>query len=246
MSDDDGVIIHVPAEVKAQKGFLRRVTAATALGEGLDGYDLGIISVVLPAIAHELDLGVVMIGLIGASTLIGIFFGSPIFGWLTDRYGRRTLFTIDIISFVILGLLQLFVTAGWQLLVLRLLLGVAIGAEYAIGAQGSGLGPYEGATVRVDPGGTVYVFIGVAAQGQGHATTLAQISGVRRAPYSFDARCLTRADVRSARRGRSRAGPPDGRAVRSARGRSRRTGSRPRARSGRTRSAWRGRRRPPD
>jgi aerobic carbon-monoxide dehydrogenase large subunit len=43
-------------------------------------------------------------------------------------------------------------------------------------AQGSGLGPYEGATVRVDPSGKVYVYIGVTAQGQGHATTLAQIA----------------------------------------------------------------------
>jgi carbon-monoxide dehydrogenase large subunit len=43
-------------------------------------------------------------------------------------------------------------------------------------AQGSGLGPYEGATVRVDPSGKVYVFIGVTQQGQGHATTLAQIA----------------------------------------------------------------------
>jgi MFS transporter, putative metabolite transport protein len=134
MSDDDGVFIHVPEQVKRQKGFLRRVTAATALGEGLDGYDLGIISVVLPAITHELSLSVVMIGLIGASTLIGIFFGSPVVGYLTDRYGRRKLFTIDIISFVILGVAQLFVQNGWQLLVVRLLLGVAIGAEYAIGS----------------------------------------------------------------------------------------------------------------
>jgi MFS transporter, putative metabolite transport protein len=142
---DDGAIIHVPEEVKAQKGFLLRVTAATALGEGLDGYDLGIISVVLPAIAHELQLGVVMLGLIGASTLIGIFFGSPAVGWLTDRYGRRTLFTIDIISFVILGLLQLVVQTGWQLLIVRLLLGVAIGAEYAIGpAMMAELSPSHG------------------------------------------------------------------------------------------------------
>jgi putative MFS transporter len=133
MSDGDGVIIHVPEKVKSQKGFLRRITAATALGEGLDGYDLGIISVVLPAIAHELDLSVAMIGLIGASTLIGIFVGSPVVGYLTDRFGRRKLFTIDIVSFVILGAVQLFVQAGWQLLVVRLLLGVAIGAEYAIG-----------------------------------------------------------------------------------------------------------------
>src|SRR5262245_36569103 len=130
---DDGVIIHVPEQVKSQKGFLLRITAATALGEGLDGYDLGIISVVLPAIAKELSLSVVMLGLIGAATLIGIFIGAPLVGYLTDRFGRRTLFTIDIVSFVILGALQLFVQTGEQLLVIRLLLGVAIGAEYAIG-----------------------------------------------------------------------------------------------------------------
>jgi putative MFS transporter len=130
---DDGVIIHVPEQVKSQKGFLRRITAATALGEGLDGYDLGIISVVLPAIAKELSLSVAMLGLLGASTLIGIFIGAPVVGHLTDRFGRRMLFTIDIVSFVILGALQLFVQTGEQLLVVRLLLGVAIGAEYAIG-----------------------------------------------------------------------------------------------------------------
>jgi aerobic carbon-monoxide dehydrogenase large subunit len=51
-----------------------------------------------------------------------------------------------------------------------------IGIGLACYAQGTGLGPYEGATVRVDPTGKVYVMIGVAAQGQGHATTLAQIA----------------------------------------------------------------------
>src|SRR5216117_3453253 len=50
-----------------------------------------------------------------------------------------------------------------------------IGVGVACYAQGTGLGPFEGATVRVDPTGTVYVLIGVAAQGQGHATTLAQV-----------------------------------------------------------------------
>ena len=51
-----------------------------------------------------------------------------------------------------------------------------LGVGVSCYAQGSGLGPYEGATVRVDPSGKVYVFIGVTAQGQGHATTLAQIA----------------------------------------------------------------------
>jgi carbon-monoxide dehydrogenase large subunit len=50
-----------------------------------------------------------------------------------------------------------------------------IGVGIACYAQGTGLGPFEGATVRVDASGKVYVLIGVAAQGQGHATTLAQV-----------------------------------------------------------------------
>ncbi len=51
-----------------------------------------------------------------------------------------------------------------------------IGVGLACYVQGTGLGPFEGATVRVDPSGTVYVMVGVAGQGQGHATTLAQIA----------------------------------------------------------------------
>ena len=50
-----------------------------------------------------------------------------------------------------------------------------LGIGVACYAQGTGLGPFEGATIRVDPTGKVYVLIGVAAQGQGHATTLAQV-----------------------------------------------------------------------
>jgi carbon-monoxide dehydrogenase large subunit len=50
-----------------------------------------------------------------------------------------------------------------------------VGIGMACYAQGSGLGPYEGATVRVDPSGKIFVMIGVAAQGQGHATTLGQV-----------------------------------------------------------------------
>ncbi|MGI9093462.1 MAG: MFS transporter [Mycobacteriales bacterium] len=123
----------IPETLKSNKGFLRRITAATAFGEGLDGYDLGAISVVLPIITQELGLSALMVGLIGASTLIGIFIGGPVVGYLTDRFGRRKLFTLDVVGFVILGLAQLFVANAVELLVVRLLLGMAIGAEYAIG-----------------------------------------------------------------------------------------------------------------
>jgi MFS transporter, putative metabolite transport protein len=115
-------------------GFLRRLTAATALGEGLDGYDLGAISIVLPTITAQLGLSATVTGLVGASTLIGIFIGAPGVGYLTDRFGRRTLFLADITSFIVFGALQLAVTNAGELLAVRLLLGISIGAEYSIGA----------------------------------------------------------------------------------------------------------------
>jgi carbon-monoxide dehydrogenase large subunit len=46
--------------------------------------------------------------------------------------------------------------------------------------EGTGLGPFEGADITVDPSsGTVFVTIGVSAQGQGHETSLAQICADR-------------------------------------------------------------------
>src|SRR2546428_349334 len=42
--------------------------------------------------------------------------------------------------------------------------------------EGTGLGPFEGADVSIDPSGDVVVDVGVGAQGQAHETTLAQIA----------------------------------------------------------------------
>jgi len=54
-----------------------------------------------------------------------------------------------------------------------------LGVGLSVYVEGTGLGPFEGADVRVDPGGTIFVRVGVAAQGQAHETTLAQICAER-------------------------------------------------------------------
>jgi carbon-monoxide dehydrogenase large subunit len=65
-----------------------------------------------------------------------------------------------------------------------------VGVGLACYAQGTGLGPFEGATVRVDPGGRVFVLVGVAAQGQAHSTTLAQIAADRLGAHLDDVTVL--------------------------------------------------------
>ncbi len=51
-----------------------------------------------------------------------------------------------------------------------------IGLGVSAYVEGTGIGPFEGADVSVDPTGAVFVDIGVGAQGQAHETTLAQIA----------------------------------------------------------------------
>lgn len=53
--------------------------------------------------------------------------------------------------------------------------GRCVGVGIACYVEGTGIGPYEGATVRVEPTGQVYVATGMPQQGQAHKTVLAQI-----------------------------------------------------------------------
>jgi CO/xanthine dehydrogenase Mo-binding subunit len=55
--------------------------------------------------------------------------------------------------------------------------GRRIGIGLACYVEGTGIGPYEGAAIDVHGDGTVTVATGLASQGQGHETMLAQIAG---------------------------------------------------------------------
>ena len=54
--------------------------------------------------------------------------------------------------------------------------GRHIGIGIANYVEGTGLGPFEGATVRVQPSGRICIYTGGGDSGQGHWTTLAQVA----------------------------------------------------------------------
>jgi MFS transporter, putative metabolite transport protein len=112
--------------------FHWKMTVYSAGGPFCDGYILSIIGIGLALAGPQLGLSPLMTGLIGASALVGIFFGGLVFGYVTDLVGRQLMYVIDLSVFVVASVLQLFVGEGWQLLVLRFILGVAIGADYPI------------------------------------------------------------------------------------------------------------------
>jgi MFS transporter, putative metabolite transport protein len=98
----------------------------------LDGYIIGIIAVALSVMQTQLDMSLTMMGLIGTSMLVGMLFGGIIGGYLTDLIGRKTLFLLDMLVITIASVLQFYVTDPIYLVILRFILGVAVGADYPI------------------------------------------------------------------------------------------------------------------
>ena len=112
--------------------FHRRIMAVAMGGPFCDGYLLGVMGVALGLITPALALDTLWTGLVAASVLIGVFIGGVVFGPITDRVGRHLMYVLNLASFVVFSALQFFVAEAWQLVVLRLLIGVAIGADYPI------------------------------------------------------------------------------------------------------------------
>lgn len=112
--------------------FHRRLIAACSGGPLLDGYLLGIIGIALTGVTAQWHLNAATAAMVGVAALVGMFFGGLIFGPLTDRIGRKPMYTLDLLALIVASLLSIFVTAAWQLIALRFVAGVAIAADYPI------------------------------------------------------------------------------------------------------------------
>jgi MFS transporter, putative metabolite transport protein len=122
---------------KFKRRFMVRLVAVFIGGMFLDGYILGIIGPVTGPMRSDLQLDALSLGMIAAGPLAGIFVGSPLAGWATDKFGRKPMFLVDMGLFLVASAAQFFVTSGdgavIQLALIRFVMGVAIGGEYSIG-----------------------------------------------------------------------------------------------------------------
>ncbi len=112
-----------------------RITALSAAGTLLDGYDISIISVALILLYGVPAFGLnnpTAKALIAASTVIGMFFGAIIFGYITDLKGRKLMYVWDMVIFIVMTLLISVSFNFESLFIFRFILGIAIGADYAI------------------------------------------------------------------------------------------------------------------
>lgn len=94
----------------------------------LDGYDIGAAAFAAPALIkawHITDRAA--LGTLFSSSLFGILFGSPIFGWIGDRYGRKIAIIGSLVTFGVFTLVACWASNIDQLIYLRFFAGIGIG-----------------------------------------------------------------------------------------------------------------------
>jgi putative MFS transporter len=114
--------------------FHLRITALTFGANFSDGYAIGIIGMALALLSPQMKLSSLWEGLIASSALIGIFLGSLVLGRLSDRIGRQKIFQANFLIITIASALQFFVNDPTTLFILRLLIGFALGGDFAVGS----------------------------------------------------------------------------------------------------------------
>lgn len=112
--------------------FHKHLAVYSAGGPFLDGYVMGMIGIALVQISPFMQLSLFWEGMIGAATLAGMFLGGFAGGWVTDKYGRQLLYTIDLIALGVCSIAQFWAETPLFLFICRFLLGVAVGADYPI------------------------------------------------------------------------------------------------------------------
>ena len=93
----------------------------------IDGYDIAAIAFAAPSLAKEWALKPGALGPVFSASLIGILFGSALFGFIGDRYGRKAALVWANLVFGVFTLGAAYSTNLDQMFWLRLLAGLGIG-----------------------------------------------------------------------------------------------------------------------
>ncbi|WP_418889817.1 MFS transporter [Pseudomonas putida] len=98
----------------------------------LDGLEVTLAGAVSGALKDSpaLQMSNTEIGMAGASYIAGAVLGALLFGWLTDRLGRRRLFFVTLVLYIGATAATAFSWNLWSFLLFRFLTGAGIGGEY--------------------------------------------------------------------------------------------------------------------
>ncbi len=99
----------------------------------LDGLEVTLVGSLSGTISESprLQLTGTEVGLTASAYLGGAVLGALFFGWLTDRLGRKKLFTITVLIYLVATIATGFSWNFWSFAIFRFITGMGIGGEYA-------------------------------------------------------------------------------------------------------------------
>lgn len=128
------IVTDIPARLDRLPWSRFHTLVVVALGITwiLDGLEVTLAGAVSGALKESptLRFSNTDVGIAGAAYLAGAVFGAVFFGWLTDRLGRKKLFTITVLVYLSATAATAFSWNLWSFLLFRFLTGMGIGGEY--------------------------------------------------------------------------------------------------------------------
>lgn len=110
----------------------RKILGIAGLGWLFDAMDVGMLSFVMVALQKDWGLSTQEMGWIGSINSIGMAVGALIFGILSDKIGRKSVFIITLLLFSIGSGLTALTTTLAMFLVLRFVIGMGLGGELPV------------------------------------------------------------------------------------------------------------------
>ncbi len=126
-------LLHNVDEVGLAKHHFRTMFTA-GMGFFTDAYDLFIIGVAIALLSPIWHLTTIEIAWLGSTSLIGAAMGAFVFGRISDIFGRKAIYGLEVIILSIAAIGSAFSQDIIQLIIWRFILGIGIGGDYPISA----------------------------------------------------------------------------------------------------------------
>lgn len=112
---------------KGMSGFAWMMFIVSALLMAVDGYDNTSLSMCVTSMAEDWGIEKGDFGFVMSLSNIGMILGSFIFGWIGDRFGRKTAILSSLILFGVTTLFCAWTTNLTQILIFRILVTLGVG-----------------------------------------------------------------------------------------------------------------------
>jgi MFS transporter, putative metabolite transport protein len=106
------------------------IWSLAAAGKFFEGFVVFMTGVALPLLSREFGIGPAENGLITAATLFGILVGAVGLGGLSDRFGRKIMFLIEMVIFCAFLVALVFAPNFYLVVICLFGIGLALGCDY--------------------------------------------------------------------------------------------------------------------